>query len=155
MSAAIDPDFNANQAVKVVEDRAAQAAIRFLATIEAKQPEQLREVWTENGVFELPFAVSAVPDEHHPRFVDQTAIIGLFTGVRDMKEFAFREFAVYPMRDPAWAFIEFKADIWLCDSDEHYTESYCALARAEGDRLALFREFFHSHYRAKFEGDKL
>lgn len=132
-------------------DRSAKVAAQFLALLEQKDTDRLGALWTPDGVFELPFAPYATAG-NPVQVRGQRAIHDFFVKACATKNFSFHDIVLHPMRDPNEVFVEFKGDLDILPTGVRYTDTYCALARADGDRLALWREYFHAIIREQNEG---
>jgi uncharacterized protein len=132
-----------------VHQRNLQATKDFMATLANGDMEQLMTFWAEDGVLEFPFHPPGSPD----RVVGKSALTDFFQGTKTtIKTSAFPISGSYPMLDPSFVFIEFDGQLQNLRTGEHYTNKYCVLLQFnEAGEVKLFREFFDSLKRQRFE----
>lgn len=142
---------NATQIAAVTTDPASKAVAEFLSVLETKEAYRLLTIWSEEGVFELPFSHKAIPGMHHPKFEGAQRIYELFKGVGAAKDIECKDIVFFPMRDPEYVYVEFFCDITQLDLGIKYTNRYCGLAHVRDGEIVLFREYFHALIRQSFE----
>lgn len=126
-----------------------QTAQDFMATLATGNMDRLMNFWANDGVLEFPFHPPGAPD----RVAGKSKITEYFNGTTGKKKpFAFPITGSYPMLDPKLVLIEFEGRLQNLVTGENYTNKYVVLFQFnEAGKVTLFREYFDSLKRQKFE----
>ena len=126
-----------------------QTAKDFMATLAEGNMEKLMDLWAEDGVLEFPFHPPGASD----RVEGKSNITEYFNGTKGKKKpLAFPITGSYPMLDPKLVLIEFEGKLQNLVTGENYTNQYVVLFQFnETGKVTLFREYFDSLKRQKFE----
>lgn len=126
-----------------------QTAKDFMATLAKGDMNKLMNFWAENGVLEFPFH----PPGEHERVEGKSNITEFFNGTEGKKKpLAFPITGSYPMLDPQMVLLEFEGKLQNMVTREHYTNKYVVLFQFnEAGKVTLFREYFDSLKRQKYE----
>ena len=105
--------------------------------------------WADDGVLEFPFHPPGASD----RVEGKSNITKYFGGTEGKKKpLAFPITGSYPMLDPTMVLIEFEGKLQNLVTEEHYTNKYVVLFQFnEAGKVTLFREYFDSLKRQKYE----
>lgn len=126
-----------------------KVAEEVMATLGRADLEGFMAYFDEDGALEFPFHT---PDEP-PRIAGKSTIQEYLISTGGYKfPRAFPISAVYPGHDPEWVVIEFRGDFTDTRTDEDYSNRYIAVLRVKNGKIMLFREFFDSLTREKYEG---
>lgn len=124
------------------------AATRFLETLGKGDMEGLMPLWHENGRLEFPFSPNG-----HPPVEGIERLRDYFLGTRGRKSpKGFPIKGIYPGSDPDWVVVEFRGDLTNTKTGEDYSNEYIAVMQMVGGKVHLFREYFDSVKRMRYEG---
>jgi len=128
------------------------AVRRFFAALEAIDIDAFVELWTDDGVQEMPFA-----PEGFPRRLDgKEAVRRQYGGMpQAYARMAFPDLTIRPMLDPEWAVAEYRGEIDLAGGGS-YNNRYCGIFHVRHGRIAHFTEYFDPVVLSRaFGGDAL
>lgn len=119
-----------------------------MSTLAKGDMETLMTYWAEDGVLEFPF--------HPPGAVERVqgkqAISEYFNGTKGYKQpTSFPITASYPLEGGNGVILEFDGHLKNTQTGELYTNSYIVVFKFREGKLILFREFFDSLKRQKYE----
>ncbi len=111
----------------------------YLRLMEAMDINAWTELWTENGVLEIPFPTQGLPNY----VVGKTVLYKLCNQILDM--FVSIEFSIsniQALEDPEWVLAEYTGEIPI-KTGGYYNNRYCTLFHIRADKILLVREYFN------------
>jgi ketosteroid isomerase-like protein len=97
--------------------------------------DRMLALMTDDAVFEIPFNQEYMAGKAKIR--ERMA-----PSVARMQGLRFFDFVFRDMADPDWLMVEFKGEATVATTGRPYRQMYIALFRFEGDKVALFQEYF-------------
>lgn len=124
-------------------------ALQWLETLGNGDMDTLMTLWHEDGVLEFPFNPEEAGSDRVEGF---EALSDYFQGTKGHKKpIAFPVKAIYPGADPDWLVVEFISRLLNTKTNEEYSNEYIVVIHVYEGKVILFREFFDSIKRKKFE----
>lgn len=123
-----------------------KTANAFLDFLKEKNVVGIHNIWHEKGVLEYPFAPGGAYNVQ-----GRDAIVEKLEHAFTYKTVShFDHKATYLMNDGNHVFLEFDGYL-VNEKGESYTNNYCALVEFKEGKIILFREYYNSLIRQKFD----
>lgn len=111
----------------------------YLRLVEAMDIKAWTELWTEDGVLEIPFPSQGLPNY----VVGKTFLYKLCNQLLDLfVSIKFSISNIQAMEDPEWVLAEYTGEIPI-KTGGHYNNRYCTLFHIRDGKVLLVREYFN------------
>lgn len=131
--------------------QANQQVIRdFLRLLAEKDIDAWIELWTEDGVQEMPFSPAGFPTKLEGR----KAIYKHYSNLpAAYGQIAFQKLVIHPMLNPNWVLAEYRGEIEVLATSRPYNNHYCGLFHLHSGQIALFCEYYNPIVLSEAFGD--
>jgi ketosteroid isomerase-like protein len=117
-----------------------EAMLKFQELILAEDIPQWMELWTDDAVFEYPFAPPGSPTE----LVGKQALYENFKDFpRRLKFFEFTEVQMHPTKDPDILIIEFAGRGEAVVTGKPYHQRYISVVQMRGGKIAHYKDYWN------------
>ncbi|MDJ0634170.1 MAG: nuclear transport factor 2 family protein [Xenococcaceae cyanobacterium MO_188.B29] len=118
----------------------ARIAQQLLQNLEAKNADAIAQLWTQEAIYELPYALPGNPSQLQGKEAAQQNIIRI---IAMFERIEFEQVRFYPTQDPNIVLVETQGNFVVAGSGKAYRNKYIAVIQTQNDRIVLLREYFN------------
>lgn len=118
----------------------ARIAQQLLQNLEAKNADAIAQLWTQEAIYELPYALPGNPSQLQGKEAAQQNIIRI---IAMFERIEFEQVRFYPTQDPNIVLVETQGNFVVAGSGKAYRNKYIAVIQTQNDQIVLLREYFN------------
>jgi uncharacterized protein len=122
------------------QSSSARIAQKLLQNLEAKNVDAIAELWTQNAIYEMPYALPGNPSQLRGKKAAQQNIIRI---ISMFDRIEFEQVRFYPTQDPDTVLIETQGNFVVAESGKTYRNQYIAVIQTQNNQIVFLREYFN------------